>query len=106
MLHGQLARLTGADVVIFPHHGGRFTVTEAECRAVASALGEPMGTLAPSLPAPAGGMLFERVPEICDFYGGELVLLIGGDLRRHGRDLEEGSRQLRDLVERWRVERA
>jgi ribulose-bisphosphate carboxylase large chain len=32
------------------------------------------------MPVPAGGMSRERVPEMLDFYGSEVMLLIGGAL--------------------------
>jgi len=34
----------------------------------------------PSLPVPAGGMTIARVPEMLDFYGSDVMLLIGGAL--------------------------
>jgi ribulose-bisphosphate carboxylase large chain len=33
-----------------------------------------------SVPVPAGGMTPERVPEMLDFYGADIMLLIGGGL--------------------------
>ena len=32
------------------------------------------------MPVPAGGMTPERVPEMLDFYGADIMLLIGGGL--------------------------
>ena len=36
--------------------------------------------LLPSVPVPAGGMTIDRVGEMLDFYGAEVMLLIGGAL--------------------------
>jgi ribulose-bisphosphate carboxylase large chain len=33
-----------------------------------------------AIPVPAGGMVLERVPELLDFYGRDVMLLIGGSL--------------------------
>lgn len=80
LLIGTLFRLLGADAVIFPNHGGRFGYTPATCRTLAEAA---LGTLAetrPAVPVPAGGMTLARVPEMLDFYGPDVMLLIGGSL--------------------------
>lgn len=81
-LFGQLNRLAGADAVIFPHHGGRFTFTPDDCRNLVSGTTTPMGNLSPVFPVPAGGMTLDRVPEILEFYGNDIIILIGGDLHR------------------------
>lgn len=80
LLLGRLFRLFGADAVIFPNHGGRFGYSPATCRALAEAARGPWHGLAPSLPVPAGGMTRARVPEMLEFYGPDVMLLIGGDL--------------------------
>jgi ribulose-bisphosphate carboxylase large chain len=97
-LLGTIARLAGADVTIFPNHGGRFSFSPDECREIVTACRAPLGSLAPILPAPAGGMKVERVAEMRAFYGDDVVLLIGGDLHR-GPDLVDRCKALRELVE-------
>jgi ribulose-bisphosphate carboxylase large chain len=79
---GKLPRLAGADVSIFPNYGGRFSFDPHDCRDVATACLEPLGDLRRAFPAPAGGMTVERVPEMTDFYGPDVCLLIGGGLYR------------------------
>jgi ribulose-bisphosphate carboxylase large chain len=80
LLIGKLFRLIGADAVIFPHHGGRFGYSPEVCRALAHAAREQRDGLRPALPVPAGGMSTQRVRELLDFYGAEVMLLIGGAL--------------------------
>jgi ribulose-bisphosphate carboxylase large chain len=99
VLLGQLMRLAGADAVIFPHHGGRFSFTPQDCREIAEGATCAMGPLRPLLPVPAGGINLARVPELCAFYGDEVILLIGGDLHR-GPDLVASCRAFREKVER------
>jgi ribulose-bisphosphate carboxylase large chain len=99
VLYGQLARLAGADATIFPHFGGRFAFSEADCRDLVDGCERPMAALAPIFPVPAGGMSLERVPELLRFYGRDVILLIGGDLHRHGADLTATCRRFREVVE-------
>jgi len=82
VLLGTLFRLAGADISIYPHAGGRFHLTQEECRDLAEALRRPEGGLRPAFPCPAGGMTVDRVPELLDFYGRDVILLIGGDILR------------------------
>ncbi|TYO98914.1 ribulose-bisphosphate carboxylase large chain [Geothermobacter ehrlichii] len=82
VLLGTLFRLAGADISIYPHAGGRFHLTAEECRELADALRRPEGRLQPAFPCPAGGMTLDRVPELIDFYGPDVILLIGGDILR------------------------
>ncbi len=79
-LFGKLFRLFGADVVIFPNHGGRFSWPRAECHAIATHNRQPWHGLHPALPTPAGGMSVERAAEIVGEYGRDSMLLIGGAL--------------------------
>lgn len=82
LLLGTFARLCGADVTVFPNHGGRFSFTPETCTEIATACLAELGTLAPCWPAPGGGMSLERVGEMIRFYGEDVCLLIGGDLYR------------------------
>ncbi len=84
---GLLPRLAGADATIFPHLGGRFGYTAAECLDLAGGATGPFGGLKPIVPVPAGGMTLERVAELVRFYGRDVMMLIGGDLHRHGPSL-------------------
>jgi ribulose-bisphosphate carboxylase large chain len=77
---GRLFRLFGADAAIFPNHGGRFGYSRETCAEIAAGLRGPWGDMRASVPAPAGGMTPQRVPEMLRFYGKDAMLLIGGAL--------------------------
>ena len=96
-LFGQIYRLAGADAVIFPSYGGRFSFSGEECLDLVAGTEMPMGAIEPVFPVPAGGMNLERVPEMLRFYGSDVILLIGGDLHR-GDDLVDRCRRFRGLV--------
>lgn len=99
LLFGPLLRLAGADVVVFPSFGGRFSFTREQCEAIAEGLRRPFGDVPAALPAPGGGMGLDRVPELLDTYGADVVLLIGGELHRGG-DLRRAAEEFRAAVER------
>lgn len=80
LLLGKLFRLLGADAVVFPNHGGRFGYSPDTCRALARAALDERDGLKPCVPVPAGGMSTDRVREMLDFYGTDVMLLIGGAL--------------------------
>ncbi len=78
-LLGTIFRLFGADAVIFPNAGGRFSYSRGVCGGIASALRSP-STVMPALPAPAGGMRVEEMDSVLRTYGADTMLLVGGSL--------------------------
>jgi ribulose-bisphosphate carboxylase large chain len=99
-LFGKLFRWYGADAVIFPHAGGRFSYSEATCRGIAGALRAPHARARPAFPAPGGGIRMERVRELLEFYGNDCILLIGGSLYQAGDALFDRTRDLVEQVAR------
>ncbi len=97
-LLGKLYRLFGADVVVFPNHGGRFAFAYDTCRRIATYNTQPWHGLKPALPTPAGGMSVERVPDMVRDYGRDSMLLIGGGLLSARAQLEERSRAFVEAV--------
>jgi len=95
---GKLFRLFGADATVFPNHGGRFGYTPEECRALAREALAPWGGVRHTVPVPAGGMTTDRVPEMLDFYGTDVMLLIGGGLLAAGPRLTEETKAFVDAV--------
>lgn len=79
-LFAKLFRLIGADATIFPNYGGRFSYSKEECKRIAEFGLKPEAGLKSCVPVPAGGMTLARIPEILDFFGRDVVLLIGGSL--------------------------
>ncbi|MCC6707221.1 MAG: ribulose 1,5-bisphosphate carboxylase [Gammaproteobacteria bacterium] len=93
LLFGKLFRMLGADATVFPNHGGRFSYSPATCQALAQAALAPWHDYAPCAPVPAGGMSVERVAEMLDFYGRDVILLIGGALLAAGDALPARARE-------------
>ena len=91
LMFGKIFRMIGADGIVFPNHGGRFGYSPDTCRLLArAALGDQDG-MRPAVPVPAGGMTTDRVREMLDFYGADVMLLIGGALLSAGERLTEAT---------------
>jgi len=90
-LFGQLMRLAGADVSVFPNYGGRFSFTREECAGIAHATREDMKGLKDAFPGPGGGMPRQRIQDKIEVYGRDFMLLSGGGMHRHSTDLERNA---------------
>jgi len=90
--------LAGADGVIYPNFGGRFSFSKQECIDIADAAKSNMSHIKPIFPCPGGGMSLDKVPEMMDVYGKDVIFLMGGGLFRHGDDLVENCKYFRKMV--------
>jgi ribulose-bisphosphate carboxylase large chain len=98
---GQIMRLAGADVTVFPNFGGRFSITQVECKEISQGTQNVMGQLNPIFPAPAGGLTFNLMPDLLEVYGNEMLIIIGGGIHREGPDLVANCRKLRGMFEKF-----
>jgi len=58
-----------------------------------------MGEIKSIFPTPGGGMTIERVPEMFEVFGRDVIFLMGGGLHR-GSDITSNSRPFREIVEK------
>jgi ribulose-bisphosphate carboxylase large chain len=99
VLHGQLSRLCGADISIFPHYAGRFSPPVESSRLAMQGTGAPMHNLKANLPCPGGGVQAEFFKEMVTFYGKDAVFLAAGNLHRYAENLLDASRSFRQIIE-------
>jgi len=92
-LYGQLWRALGADFVIYPNKGGRFTFTTEECKAINRAARDEESPFKKSLPMPAGGIKMQNVERWIQEYGQDTAFLIGGNLYEHADGIQAASEQ-------------
>lgn len=95
VLFGQLMRLAGADISVFPNHGGRFGFTTTECAQIVEGCRGTQGHGRPILPSPGGGMSLDRLPDMRNLYGDDCVFLLGGSLLRFGDRIGDAIGQMR-----------
>jgi ribulose-bisphosphate carboxylase large chain len=92
-------RICGADAVIFPSFGGRFSFSRRSCGEIASSLRTEFGGRNAAFPVPAGGMSVKNLKKMVKFYGADTIFLIGGDLHRG--NLAENCSRFRALAEQY-----
>ncbi len=102
-LLGKLFRLLGADATIFPNYGGRFSYTSEECRRLARCALQDRPGIKVCAPVPAGGMSLARIPELLDFYGIDVMLLIGGSLLATRERITEETANYVEMVHAYRA---
>jgi len=95
MLFGQMMRLAGADISVFPNFGGRFGFSMAECAEIVSSCIHDRGLGPAILPSPGGGMSIERLPDMVANYGEDCVYLLGGSLLRYGDEIGLAIKEMR-----------
>ena len=99
MLFGDLMRLSGADISVFPNHGGRFGFSVDECEEIVSRCQSSDGPGKPILPSPGGGMSLDRLGDMKMLYGEDCVYLLGGSLLRFGDRIGDAIRQMRNALD-------
>ncbi len=97
-LLGTLMRYAGADIVVYPNFGGRFSFSRDECRDINDKCSYSLKHFRSIFPAPGGGMNFSNLTEMTSFYGEDVIYLMGGGLFKRSPDLVENCRELLRLV--------
>jgi ribulose-bisphosphate carboxylase large chain len=91
-------RLAGADIVVYPNFGGRFSFSKDECLDIADKCRNALTPIKSIFPSPGGGMNFSNIPGMTSFYGNDVMYLMGGGLFKRSPDLVENCRELSRLV--------
>jgi ribulose-bisphosphate carboxylase large chain len=99
-LYGQLARLAGADLSIYPSYGVGFPMSESDCLAVAAACRSVWRHIKPIFPTAAGRIGFEQVAQLGNFYGRDVVFILGSRIQQDPRGLIAATQRFVQEVER------
>ena len=79
-------------------------MTKEDCSTVASVCRSPWRHIQPIVPAAAGRIGFEQVAELAQFYGSDVVFILGSRIQQDSRDLPAATERFMKEVERctWR----
>lgn len=99
VVFGQLPRLAGADVSIYPSYHGEYSLSKEDCRQIALETALPWAQVRPIFPTAAGGIHHNRINEMVELYGNEVVIIVGGGLFSSGQDITSTCQTLMRQVE-------
>ncbi len=99
VMHGQLLRLAGADMSVFPNYVGRFaSYSREDCIGIAAGCTTPMGALKPIFASPGGGIGPDSFSDMLSVYGPDVAFLMSSNLHRAGPDLAGTVRRFREVL--------
>jgi ribulose-bisphosphate carboxylase large chain len=81
-LYGQLPRLAGADISIYPGYGTGYAMTQESCATVAAACRSPWRHIRPTAPTAAGRIGLEQVAELGSQYGRDVIFILGSRIQQ------------------------
>ncbi|WCM59319.1 2,3-diketo-5-methylthiopentyl-1-phosphate enolase [Paenibacillus polymyxa] len=99
VLLGQLMRLAGADLVLFPSPYGSVTMPREENMAIRDELITPDLPLKASMPVPSAGIHPGLVPLIVRDFGTDVVVNAGGGIHGHPLGTEAGGHAFVQAIE-------
>ncbi len=100
VIFGQLPRLVGADLVLFPSPYGSVALPQEDAMAVADALRQPLPGLQPALPVPSAGITVEMVPRMVSDFGRDVVINAGTGIHDFPGGSREGAAAFVDAIRR------
>lgn len=95
---GKLWRAFGADTVIYPNAGGRFSYSLDECHKINDSCRGEFSGYRPVFPTPGGGIDRSSVNSWKETYGKDTIFLIGGSLYLHPDGMEAAVREFQDTI--------
>jgi ribulose-bisphosphate carboxylase large chain len=96
---GKLWRALGANSVIYPNSGGRFSYSIEECQSINARCRESFKNFKPIFPVPGGGINRDSVSDWKKRYGNDTIFLIGGSLYLHPDGMEAAVREFQESIE-------
>ncbi|HMU53871.1 MAG TPA: RuBisCO large subunit C-terminal-like domain-containing protein [Nitrospira sp.] len=81
-LYGQLPRLAGADLSIYPGYRTGYAMTKDDCAVLARTCRTAWGRVRPMAPTAAGRIGASDIPEFTSFYGRDVVFILGSRIQK------------------------
>lgn len=95
---GSLWRAFGADCIIYPNAGGRFSYTVQQCLDINMECRNSELALRRSFPVPAGGVDRNSIETLMRDYGSDTLFLIGGSLYKHPKGLKSAAKEFQSTL--------
>jgi len=96
---GKLARLAGADMIVYPVESGKYRLLDERYRQIAYDLLLPWHNIKSTLPIPAGGLSAKLVPKILGDIGYDCAISAGGAIHGHPMGAIAGAKALRQAID-------
>lgn len=96
---GKIARLAGADMVVYPIESGKYKLLDEKYRLIAYNLILPLYNIKSTLPIPAGGLIPKLVPKIINDIGVDCVISAGGAIHGHPMGAIAGAKAFRQAID-------
>ena len=96
---GKLARLAGADMIVYPVESGKYRLLDEKYRQIAYDLLLPWHNIKSTLPIPAGGLSAKLVPKIIKDIGYDCAISAGGAIHGHPMGAIAGAKALRQAID-------
>jgi ribulose-bisphosphate carboxylase large chain len=100
VLYGQLPRVAGADLSIYPGSGTGYAMTKQDCVAIATTCRASWQHFRSTAPTAAGRVGPEQVQSAAELYGRDVVFILGSRIQQHSQDLISATAQFMKEVER------
>ncbi|MFW9779790.1 MAG: RuBisCO large subunit C-terminal-like domain-containing protein [Candidatus Heimdallarchaeota archaeon] len=99
LIMGKLARLAGADIVVYPAPYGKAPFLKEKYVGIARALRYRMHGLKPTLPMPSGGITPGMVLRVMKDLGFDVMIGSGGGIHAHPNGPVAGARAFRQAID-------
>ncbi|TKJ93976.1 2,3-diketo-5-methylthiopentyl-1-phosphate enolase [Paenibacillus sp. CFBP13512] len=99
VLLGQLMRIAGADLVLFPSPYGSVVMPKAENMAIREQLVSPALPFQHSFPVPSAGIHPGLVPLILKDFGHQVIINAGGGIHGHPEGASAGGRAFQQAID-------
>jgi 2,3-diketo-5-methylthiopentyl-1-phosphate enolase len=99
VLLGKLARLAGADMVVYPHYAGKVPITRDNCLQIARNLTFPFHGVNRTWPMPGGGIYPHLIESLVEDFGMDIMVGAGGPVHAHPKGPTSGAKAFRQAVD-------
>jgi len=96
---GKLARLAGADMVIYPIDSGKYKLLDERYRQIAYDLVSDFQNIRSTFPIPSGGLFPKMVPKIINDIGHDCIISAGGAIHGHPDGATAGACAFRQAID-------